>query len=355
MADGTREAVTTSREQMVGALVRVGLVLLLVLLAWWLVDVLLLTFAGVLIAVLLRAPADWLSAHTRLSPNLAIAVVFVVLALGLGGAGFAMAPEVGRQFDEMTQQVPEAARTLAGSLEQYGWGRWLLARAQSTGEMAAKPEVMQGAGRVLSGSFGAIASLFTVGVVGLWVTLQPRLYIDGAVRLFPLADRPRARAIASECGNVLTRWLIGSFVSLAIVFVATWIGLWALGIPLALVLALFAGAMVFIPNFGPLLSAIPALLLALTQGPQTVLWVAILYVAVQVVDNTITTPIIQRRAVSVPPALTMVAQMAMGVLAGALGVIVAVPLTALALVLVRRTWVDRLEHELGPSLSNPGT
>lgn len=352
MADDTREG-RTSREQIVGALVRVGLVLLLVLLAWWLVAVLLLTFVGVLIAVLLRAPADWLAAHTRLSPNLAVAAVFVVLVLVLGGAGLAMAPEIGRQSDEMITQIPEAAASLRVSLEQFGWGRWLLARVQSTGEIAAKPEVMQGAGQVLSGSVGAIASLFTIAVVGLWVTLQPRLYIDGAIRLFPLADRPRARAIASECGNVLKRWLIGSFVSMAIVFVATWIGLWALGVPLALVLALFAGAMVFIPNFGPLLSAIPALMLALTQGPQTVLWVAVLYVAVQIVDNTITTPIIQRHAVSVPPALTMIAQMAMGVLAGALGVIVAVPLTALALVLVRRTWVDPLERELGPNLAPP--
>jgi len=342
-----------SKEDLVSALLRVGLIALLLYLGWWLVDVLLLTFAGVLIAVFLRAPADFLASRTRLSSNLSIAIVFVVLALALAGAGFAIAPKIGQQVDELTQQVPEAARQLSGSLEQYGWGRWLLARIQSTGEMAAKPEVMQGAGRVLSSSFGAVASLFTVAVVGLWVTLQPRLYIDNGLRLVPLASRPRARAIASECGTVLQRWLIGSFLSMTIVFVATWIGLWALGVPLALVLALLAGAMVFIPNFGPLLSAIPALLLALTQGPQNVLWVALLYVGVQIVDNTMTTPIIQRRAVSIPPALMMVAQMGMGVLAGALGVIVAVPLVALVMVLVRRIHIDRLEKELGPSLSNP--
>lgn len=352
MADDAQRGM--SRDSLVHALLRVGLVALLVLLAWWLVDVLLLVFAGVLVAVLLRAPADWLATRTRLSPNLALAVVFVVLALALGGVGFAVAPEIGRQFDELTKQVPEAARSLAGSLEKYGWGRWLLARIESTGEMAAKPEVMQGAGRVLSSTIGAFAGLFTVAVVGLWVTLQPHLYIDNGLRLLPLADRPQARAIAGECGHVLQRWLLGSFLSMAIVFVATWIGLWALGIPLALVLALLAGAMVFVPNFGPLLSAIPALLLALTQGPQTVLWVALLYVGVQIVDNTVTTPIIQRRAVSIPPALMMFAQVAMGVLAGALGVIVAVPLTALAIVLVRRIHVDRLEAEPGTILTHPG-
>ena len=342
-----------SKEDLVSALLRVGAIALLLLLAWYLVDVLLLAFAGVLIAVLLRAPADFLASRTRLSPNLSIAVVFVVLALALGGAGFAMAPEIGRQVDELTQQVPKAASELTGSLQQYGWGRWLLERVQSTGEMAAKPEVVQGAGRVLSTSFGAVASLFTVAVVGLWVTLQPRLYVDAGVRLFPLASRPRARSIASECGTVLQRWLIGSFLSMTIVFILSWIGLSLLGIPLALVLALLAGAMVFIPNFGPLLSAIPAVLLALTQSPQTVLWVVLLYVGVQIVDNTITTPIIQRHAVSIPPALMMVTQVAMGVLAGGLGVIVAVPLIALVMVLVRRIYIARLEHELGPSLSSP--
>ena len=109
--------------------------------------------------------------------------------------------------------------------------------------------------------------------------------------------------------------------------------------------------MVFIPNFGPILSMIPAVLLALTQGWETALWVVALYVGAQLVDNTVMTPLIQRQAVSLPPALTMIAQTAMGVLAGFLGLVVAVPLTALALVLVRRIHVDPLEGTAGPILT----
>ena len=343
-----------SHETLTRALLRVVLVIVLLLLAWWLVDVLLLTFAGVLIAVLLRAPADWLSRRTGMSPNLAIAIVLVVLSAALGGAVWGMAPEVGRQFDQLIEEMPGAVRELAGSLEQYGWGRWLVARGQSTGEMLAQPEAMQGAGRALSTTFGALTSLFVVAVVGLWVTLQPRVYIDNGVRLFPMASRTRVLALAAECGTALQRWLIGCLVSMLIVSVATWIGLWLLGVPLALVLALFAGSMVFIPNFGPLLSAIPALLLALTQGPMAVLWVAVLYVGVQIVDNTITTPLIQRQAVSLPPALMMVAQTAMGVLAGGLGVMVAVPAMALVLIVVRRLHVDPLEDPDAPFAARPG-
>jgi predicted PurR-regulated permease PerM len=343
-----------AQETLTGALLRVVLVLALLLLAWWLVDVVLLTFAGVLIAVLLRAPADWLSARSGLSPNLSIAIVLVVLTVGLGGAVWGIAPEVGRQFDELIAQLPGAVRELSAALEQHGWGRWLVARGQSTGEMLARPEAMQGAGRALSTTFGALTSLFVVAVVGLWVTLQPGVYINNGVRLFPVPMRPRMLALAGECGHALQRWLLGCLVSMLIVSTATFVGLWLLGVPLALLLALFAGSMVFIPNFGPLLSAIPALLLALMQGPMAVLWVAVLYVGVQIVDNTITTPLIQRQAVSLPPALMMFAQTAMGVLAGGLGVIVAVPVMALALIVVRRLHVDPLEDPDAPFAARPG-
>ena len=334
-----------------GMLMRVGLVALLVLLAWWLVDVLLLAFVGVLIAVLLRAPADWLSAHTRLSPNVSIALVLATLVLGLGGVGWAIAPEVGRQFDEILTQVPEAARSLSTSLSHFKWGQWLLTRMQNAGDLLARPEAMQSAGQALSTTFGAFASLFVVFVVGIWVTLQPRVYVDNAIRLFPVPARPRVQALAQECGHTLQRWLLGCLVSMTVVSLVTWLGLWLLGVPLALILGLLAGAMVFIPNFGPILSMIPAVLLALTQGWETALWVVALYVGAQLVDNTVMTPLIQRQAVSLPPALTMIAQTAMGVLAGFLGLVVAVPLTALALVLVRRIHVDPLEGTAGPILT----
>jgi predicted PurR-regulated permease PerM len=332
-----------SPETMTTALLRVGLVAALVLLAWWLTEVLLLAFTGILIAVLLRAPADWLSARTRLSPNLSLALVLIVLVLVIGGVGASIAPEVGRQFDQLIAELPGAAREVTASLEQYGWGQWLLARFENAGEMLERAGAMQGAGRALTSTFGVLAGLFVIAVVGIWVTLQPQVYVEGALRLLPPPARPRARTIAGECGHVLRRWLVGCFASMLIVSAGTWVGLWALGVPLALVLAVLAGAMVFIPNFGPLIASVPAILLGLTQGTETALWVALLYVGVQAVDNTTVTPLIQRQAVSLPPALTMIAQTAMGVLAGPLGVIVAVPLTALSLVLVRRLYVEPIE------------
>jgi hypothetical protein len=266
MADGAHEGM--SRGDLVSALLRVGLFALLGLLAWWLVDVLLLVFAGVLIAVLLRAPADWLSARTRLSPNLAIAIVFVVLALGLGGVGFAIAPEVSRQFDELTTQVPQAARELTGSLERYGLG-----------PLAARPgpQRRRDGGEARGDAGRRSCALEHLRRVHRSVHGRRRRAVGDAPaapvhrqRAAPVPDRGPAAGAGdrpASAVSVLQRWLLGSFLSMAIVGVVTWIGLWALGIPLALVLALFAGAMVFIPNFGPLLSAIPALMLALDAEP----------------------------------------------------------------------------------------
>ncbi len=129
------------------ALLRVGAVVALVWLAVTLADVLLLVFAGLLLAVLLRAPADWLGAHTRLSSFWWLILVLVVLVGGLGGTIWAVAPEVGRQFDELIAQVPGAVRQVTASLEDYRWGRWLLERARSAGDLLTRPEAMQGAGR----------------------------------------------------------------------------------------------------------------------------------------------------------------------------------------------------------------
>lgn len=318
---------------------------MLLWLAVQLIDVLLLIFAGVLIAVLLRAPADWLGKHTPLPPRGALALVLVVLVVSIGGAIWLIAPTVGQQFDGLVTQVPAATRDLIKSLGQYKWGDWLIEQVRSADQILARPRMMQGMNHALSTSFGALTSIFVLVVVGVWMAIQPQLYLGGALRLVPPLARPRARAIADACGEVLQRWLLGKMVSMAVIGVLTGGGLWALGVPLALVLALLAAALTFIPNFGPILAAIPAVLLGLSLGLDTALLVAGLYVGVQVLDNLLVTPLVQQKAVSMPPALALVAQTAMGVLVGALGIVVAVPLTAVAIVVVRRTYVEHIEAD----------
>ena len=120
----------------------------------------------------------------------------------------------------------------------------------------------------------------------------------------------------------------------------SWAGLRLLDIPLALVLGLIAGLLAFIPNIGPVLSAVPALLLAATQGWNTVFWVGAVYVGVQTLESYVITPLIQLEKVSLPPLLVIGFQMLFGVLFGILGLMLATPTSALTMTLTRDLYVE---------------
>jgi predicted PurR-regulated permease PerM len=192
---------------------------------------------------------------------------------------------------------------------------------------------------VISKTLGSFGSAFVFVFVGLFTALDPDLYQRGILQLIPRARRARAREILGLIAHALQMWMVGKLASMAVVGIATWVGLALLKIPLALVLALLAAALTFVPNFGPVLSAVPAILLALLQGPTTALAVAGLYVGIQTVESYVLTPLVQKKTAALPPALTIAAQLLMSTLAGGLGLIVATPLTAAALVLVTEAYV----------------
>ena len=147
-----------------------------------------------------------------------------------------------------------------------------------------------------------------------------------------------------EVHEVLRWWLLGKMVAMVLVGTLTTIGLWLLGIPLPVALGVIAAMLTFIPNFGPVLSAIPALLLAFVASPMSAVYVGLLYLVIQTVESYLITPLIQQRTVSLPPALTVLAQVGMGVLFGVPGIVLAAPMAAMAMVLVTKLYIeDRLE------------
>jgi predicted PurR-regulated permease PerM len=127
---------------------------------------------------------------------------------------------------------------------------------------------------------------------------------------------------------------------MSLVGILTALGLWLLGVPLALILGLIAALLEFVPYIGTILSAVPAILLALLQGPMQALWVVLLYFVIQSIESYLLTPLVQQRVVSLPPALVLAAQVLMGVLFGAWGIILATPLTAALLVLVQMLYIE---------------
>lgn len=150
----------------------------------------------------------------------------------------------------------------------------------------------------------------------------------------------------NAAAHTLRQWITAQLMSMTIVGILTGLGLWAAGIPLAFILGLIAALLAFIPNIGPVLAAVPALLLALAQGPSTVMWVAAVYIVVQGLESYAITPIIQKEKVSLPPALIIAAQLLLGVLFGILGLARATPLTAVVLTLTGMLYVEGfLERE----------
>lgn len=326
----------TAQHALVYVGIAVGIVILLLLL-WYAIDVVLLAFIGVLLAVLLRSPADWLSSRTGWSEGWSLALVIVVLATLLATAGFFFGRAVAQQSGQLSEQLPQVLEKARERISQHELGKRMV---ESTETSESDTQFLTRGLRLVGSTFAALGSLVVVVFLAGFLAASPRTYVGGLLMLVAKRRRQRMREVLEEIGHVLQRWLVGQVILMAVVAALTGIGLTLLGVPFALPLALIAGLLEFVPYVGPIVAAIPALIVALSEGPQLALWVGLLYLAVQSVESYILTPLIQHRAVDLPPALILLAQVLMGVTAGPLGVIVATPLAAAALVAVKRLYVE---------------
>ncbi|MRG96573.1 AI-2E family transporter [Polyangium spumosum] len=333
----------STREDVVARAARGLAAVAILALSFWVLGALagplLLVFAGVLLAVFLRGASQWFGRHAGLSAGWSLAAVLFALAGVSVVAGWLIAPSIAAQVDVLVQRVPEAAGRLGGWLERYEWGRGLISWG-SAFSMPAPRRTLSGATSVLSTSAGIATSFVVFLFVGLFLAADPGVYRRGVLRLFPVARRARARVIFDEVGQTLGRWLLGKLFSMAVVGVSTYAGLALLGVPLAATLALLASVLTFVPYVGPLAALVPAALLALLQGPALAAYVVALYLGIQFVESYLLTPLVARRTVSLPPAVTITSQVVMGTLTGGLGVVLATPLAAALLVLVKRAYVE---------------
>lgn len=335
------------------ALVYVGIgvtVVVLLVLLWYAIDVFLLLFMGIFIAVLLRAPADWLAGRTGWSEGVTLSLVIFLLIALLGVGGFFFGRTVLNQSWQLTQQLPKVVEKVRERLRRTDYGKQL-AEATETPPPEASAQVLGKGLRLVGSTFAAVGSLVVVLFIGIFLAWQPSAYRRGFVRLFPERRRKRVREVLNAIGYVLQRWLVGQVVLMTIVGVLTWIGLHFLDVPFALPLALFAAFAEFVPYIGPIVAGIPAVLVALAERPELAIWVAGLYIAIQSVESYLLTPLIQQRAVYLPPALLLFSQVILGVTAGPLGVIVATPLAAAGLVAVNKLYVEDVLGDNGKSRS----
>lgn len=327
----------------VGAAV-VAFLAVLLLFLWQIVHVLLVVFAGILFSLFLRAVADFLRSHTGIPSGWALAFALVGIAGAVLAGGFMFGAQVAGQLDILAVSLTESAYRARDWLDQYQWGHWLLSQYGSP-EALTRPGVLGRIPGVLSSTLNSFGAVVIVLFVGIYVAASPHIYSEGLLRLIPRASRPRAAEVLGEIGHILRRWLVGQFAIMVIVGLMTWVGFMIIGLPLALTLALLAAILNFIPYIGPILAFIPAVLVGLVQSPTTALYAAILYLAVQAAESYLVTPQIQRRAVFLPPALLITMQISFGILFGFLGVVLATPIAAVILVLVKMLYVEEVLGE----------
>jgi predicted PurR-regulated permease PerM len=309
-------------------------------------NILFITLLAVLFAVLLDGAVRTVRAALWLPRWFVLLFLWVLVAALVVAVAWMLAPRVAEDLDRLILRIPDALEQIDHAVQDTALGKELVEQLAGLWESSTLRDMAARFLGVFSTLVGLITGALVVLVLGMFIASEPDTYVRGAIRLLPRPARRRGAEVAAELGHALRWWLFGRFLSMFVVFVFTWVGLYFMEVPLAFLLALIAGLFSFVPTFGPVASAVPAVLVGLSAGLQQALWVALLYLGIQMVESYGITPFIQRRAVRIPPALLVVFQLMMGVFAGVLGVLLATPILVVLMVLVGMLYVeDRLGQE----------
>lgn len=301
-------------------------------------------FAGLLLAVGLSGAGGWIAARVGIGRGWGIGVLLVGIILALVLLWLLFAPAVAAQIDELARTLPDAVDSLRARVAGYSWLDRLIGNLQP---VSALPD---GTGAAAFGAFSSVLAAsahFVIAVIiGIYGALSPGVYRRGFLALLAPSLRPRGEEVALVTIKVLQRWFGAQLVAMAVVGVLVSVGLALIGVPLALLLGLIAGLLDFVPNIGPIIGAIPALLLASTQGGTAVLLTLGVFILVQSLESYLITPKLQEDAIDLPPALLLSAQLTLGFIFGLAGLLFAVPLMAVAMTLINEVYRhDYLEKE----------
>ncbi|MEP7214465.1 MAG: AI-2E family transporter, partial [Acidobacteriota bacterium] len=305
-------------------LVTVGIVflaLLILLLVYYTFNVILLVFAAILLAIFLHGLASVLGRVVNLGEGLRVIIVAALLIAVLAVAVTLLAPSVAEQMQHLRVELPRSAQAAGEYISRFGWGRSIIEQLPSIDDIMQNVNastLLTVGGGLFTSTLGALGNFFITILLAIYFASEPRFYARGFTKLFPLDHRRRVSEVLATVGDTLSWWLVGKAGSMLFIGLLTWIGLSIIGVPLALTLGLIAGLLSFIPNFGPILSAVPAVLLAFIDSPITAVYTAGLYILVQLIESNIVTPLIERKTVELPPGLTVIFQLALAVLVGGL-------------------------------------
>lgn len=376
-----------------GALI-IALVIVLALL-WTVRAFVLVLFFAVLLALPLEAAAGYFNRRFRVPRAAGVAALVLAMAGTLYGAGLLLASPIASQMKEVQEQLPQAVDRVEAWVNSRPFvGRVVLGgrevaesrggqetdepsrskgspqetqpptagapqeRGQQDSAASMPPSLRSRVAAQLREHAGtlfpfvmttvtAISGVLLVIFLVIYLAADPRLYMAGILRVVPERHRDQTLTIGRAVASNLKRWLAAQAVSMGVIAAITTLALFVLDVKAALALGILAGVSEFIPVFGPLISAIPALGIAFVDSPTKALYVLIAYVVIQQIESNIVSPLVMKRGVDVPPVVTILAGTVMTILFGFLGLLVAVPLAAALLTVVREVTTPAPEKQIG--------
>lgn len=345
----------TIRSHILYAVGVLTLVILLALLLVRLADVWLLSFGGVLLAVALHGAGAAFAKRTPLPTSAAVAIVCVLFFVLSGISLWSMGPGFIDNLMQLREELPaalESARSFVSSHPELS--QLIESTSQKVSNMKPGAGLLGRLGDLFSTALGALSTIggalvgiFVIGVIAIYAALSPQSYTGALLAAIPARHKERTQGVLSALAISLRWWLVGRLASMIVVGTLTWLGLLLLGVPSAGTLGALSALLSFVPNIGPIVSAIPAILLGLGQSPTMALYVIGLYALVQIVESYVVTPLIQQRVVALPPAIIIIVQLAFGTALGILGLLFATPLAVAVMVLIQMLWIeDGLDQEI---------
>ena len=338
----------------------IGIVLFTAMLVftWYFAATLLLIFTGMLLGVGLNALTNALGRRVHLPHTARLAIVCVVLAILLAGVAYLGGATIAEQASVLSKTIKSQIGNVRSFLDNHGIDTSMfdLGNVSNAASPETAPAPAPNAGshglpnagalassggaivsqtfKLLFGAISAVGNVFIVLFLGLAFAAQPSVYHDGLLFLAPAKHRSRAALIVDRISETLERWLIAQIVVMIAVGVVTWIGLAIIGIPGSFILGIQAGLLAFIPTVGAIIAGVVVVLASLASGWIPALSAFLLFLGVHAMESYVLTPILQRQALDIPPATLFAFQILLGVVFGIWGLALALPLVAIAKVMI---------------------
>jgi predicted PurR-regulated permease PerM len=305
---------------------------------WLARSIFIVTFLGVLLGLAMSRAVDLLE-RIHIKRGIGAALVLLLFVGTLAGLLAMIGPSIREQTRELSTQLPKAMQSIEAAVN-----RTPMKTALGGGLTGRVGKELRSATQflfpIVSSFLGAVGGIVIVLFIAMYIAATPGLYRDGLLHLVPHKHRERAKDVLATLRDTLRQWLVARLIAMLLIGVITGAGLALIGVEGALALAVLAGLLEFVPFFGPIVSAIPAIGVALADAPQKALWVVVLYVIIQQLEGNVITPLLLKKRLDVPPVMTVVAVAALGMVFGVLGMLIAEPLLATILVTTKMLYVE---------------